>query len=69
MPSNPDMIDQIRADVESGICFVPFIGSGMSAPSGILMGMEFTNFLAYTVYRVVRGSDAEASYHFTVSTE
>ena len=57
MPSNPDMIDQIRADVESGICFVPFIGSGMSAPSGILMGMEFTNFLAYTVYRVVRGSD------------
>ena len=46
-------IKLIRQEVYSGHGFVPLIGSGMSAPSGILMGMEFSNYLAYTVWRVV----------------
>ena len=48
-----DFIAKIREEVYSGHGFVPLIGSGMSAPSGILMGMEFDNYLAYTVWRVV----------------
>ena len=43
----------IAEEVFSGHGFVPFVGSGMSAPSGILMGVEFDNFLAYSIYRVV----------------
>ncbi len=51
--SSRDLIDRIRRDVRDGYGFVPFVGSGVSAPSGIPMGQEFDEFLAYTVYRVL----------------
>lgn len=43
----------IADEVFSGHGFVPFVGSGMSAPSGILMGQDFGNYLAYTIFRVL----------------
>lgn len=36
--------------------FTPFFGSGISAQSGIMMGKEFPDYIAYTVYRVLGGS-------------
>ncbi len=36
---------------------MPFIGSGFSAPSGILMGQEFTEFLAFTAFLVLSDLD------------
>lgn len=44
---------EIIEDANSGRTFVPFIGSGLSSPSGIIMGMEFTSFLAFTTYLVL----------------
>ena len=43
----------IADEVFCGHGFVPFVGSGMSAPSGILMGQEFGNYLAYSIFRVL----------------
>jgi hypothetical protein len=43
----------IVEDANLGRTFVPFIGSGLSSPSGIIMGMEFTNYLAFTMYLVL----------------
>ena len=47
-------IQSVIADAREGQAFVPLIGSGFSAPSGILMGQEFTEYLAYTAYSVLR---------------
>lgn len=46
-------LDEIIQDANSGRVFVPFIGSGLSSPSGIIMGMEFTNYLSFTTYLVL----------------
>ena len=48
-----EFIKRIQSFVEQGYGFIPLIGSGMSAPSGILMGQTFTNFLSYTMYLVL----------------
>jgi len=40
----------IADEVFRGHGFVPFVGSGMSAPSGILMGQDFGNYLAYSIF-------------------
>lgn len=39
------LVDQVRA----GYRLVPFLGSGCSAHSGILMGQQFSDYLAWTV--------------------
>jgi hypothetical protein len=54
--SNSEFISKIIQDADSGRCFVPLIGSGLSSPSGIIMGMEFTNYLAFTTYLVLSES-------------
>jgi len=46
-------IARIRDFVNKGYGFIPMVGSGLSAPSGILMGQDFTEFLAYTMYLVL----------------
>ena len=51
--STRDFIDALIAEVRDGQCFVPFLGSGISSASGIIMGMEFTNYLAYVTHRVI----------------
>ncbi len=48
-------IDALITEVRDGQCFVPFLGSGVSSASGIIMGMEFTNYLAYVTYLVIGG--------------
>lgn len=48
-----EFIRLIVEDANLGRTFVPFIGSGLSSPSGIIMGMEFTNYLAFTMYLVL----------------
>jgi hypothetical protein len=42
-------IKELVSQVQSGYGLVPFIGSGCSAPSGILMGQQFHDYLAWTV--------------------
>ena len=53
---NKQFLERIRADLTEGYCLTPFLGSGISAPSGILMGQDFANFLAYSVYMVIEKS-------------
>ncbi len=48
-----DFIDDIKNDLAAGYRFTPFLGSGISAQSGIIMGREFDNYLAYTVCQVL----------------
>src|SRR5215213_1283897 len=42
-------IERLAAQVRAGYGLVPFIGSGCSSASGILMGEQFTDYLAWTV--------------------
>lgn len=51
-----DFISEIRASIRAGYSVSPFIGSGMSSPSGILMGQDFNNYLAHSVCKVIRGN-------------
>src|SRR5690606_845364 len=49
--SETEFIEQIRRELRKGLGLVPFIGSGCSADSGILMGSQFTDYLGYVVWR------------------
>src|SRR5207302_1464334 len=53
--SEPEFVERLRCEVRQGFGIVPFVGSGLSAPSGILMGQEFANYLAWTVYVCIVG--------------
>lgn len=59
--------DFVRWTVEQsrrGFGLVPFVGSGVSAPSGILTGQDFANFLTWTVYRcVATKADGNERHH------
>ena len=46
-----DFCESILTMVGRGEGITPFVGSGLSKKSGILMGQEFTNYLAFTIYR------------------
>jgi hypothetical protein len=43
----------VAAQIRHGFNLVPFVGSGISAPSGIVMGQDFMNYLTWVVYRSV----------------
>jgi hypothetical protein len=58
-----DETPKIIADADTGRCFVPLIGSGMSSPSGIIMGMEFTNYLAFVTYVVLSDPQGRPKTH------
>lgn len=51
--SSRQMIQQIKSQLLRGFGFIPLLGSGLSAPSGILMGQDFTEYLAFTMKRVL----------------
>lgn len=53
------IVDEIRA----GFGLVPFVGSGVSASSGILMGQEFDRYLAWVVYRCVAPKSDQQDDH------
>jgi len=59
--SSQKFIEEIRSYVHQGFSFTPFVGCGMSAPSGILMGQDFSNFLAWTMYLVLRDPNTDTS--------
>lgn len=46
-------ISEIRNAIRNGFRVTPFLGSGVSAQSGIIMGEEFPQYLAWTVYQVL----------------
>lgn len=39
-------IEKLLVELRAGYGIVPFVGSGVSASSGILMGLEFDRYLA-----------------------
>ena len=43
----------LRAQVRAGYGVIPFTGSGISARSGIMMGVEFSDYIAWVIYRSV----------------
>ena len=51
--SNSEFVDLMRDEINNGGGFVPFIGSGISSASGILMGLQFDEYLAYVVFLCV----------------
>jgi hypothetical protein len=53
-------IASIISDVQDGISFVPLVGSGFSAASGILMGQDFGNYLAHATYLTLAPLDNDA---------
>ena len=55
-------IDTIKSRWEQGTGHTPFLGSGISAQSGIIMSQEFSDYLAYTVYRVVKQSEGRGHW-------
>jgi hypothetical protein len=67
MPSPPStvflpehaFIDRLASQVKAGFGLVPFLGSGCSSNSGILMGEQFTDYLAWVVYLCVVKSRAD----------
>mgnify|MGYP001374612326 CR=1 FL=1 len=53
--SSYEFIAEMKKCLSQGQRFTPFFGSGISAQSGIMMGREFPDYIAYTVYRVLGG--------------
>ncbi|WOO40241.1 SIR2 family protein [Rubellicoccus peritrichatus] len=55
--TNPKKInrfdEEIKSEVDKGLGLIPFVGSGISANSGILMSKEFDNYLAYCIWKVL----------------
>ncbi|MDF1816954.1 MAG: SIR2 family protein, partial [Verrucomicrobiales bacterium] len=44
-----DFLEEICQSIKNGDTISPFLGSGISAPSGIIMGKDFECFLAHTM--------------------
>jgi len=55
--THTEFISKIIDDADTGASFVPFIGSGMSSASGIIMGTEFTNYLTFCMYIILESPD------------
>ena len=53
--SSSSFLEKLVESVRLGHGMTPFIGSGLSANSGIIMGQDFTEYLAYTVFRIAGG--------------
>jgi hypothetical protein len=64
-PNVPPYIDErlftefLAEEIRRGFGLVPFVGSGLSAPSGIVMGQDFMNYLTWVVYRSVATPEKE----------
>ncbi|MCG8601352.1 MAG: SIR2 family protein, partial [Verrucomicrobiales bacterium] len=52
-PPIEEFIEAIRTELKNGFSFTPFVGAGVSAASGMMMGREFNSYLIYAVYRCV----------------
>ena len=67
--SHDDFVGQLQQLVGEGFGIVPFLGSGCSSASGILMGQEFTDYLGYVVYRCVCQTGSTAKGNFAYQEE
>jgi SIR2-like domain len=54
---NRGFVDELVAEVRKGFGLAPFLGSGCSSSSGILMGQQFSEYLAWTVFLCVAQSE------------
>lgn len=48
-----DFVEDIKTELLKGNRFTPFLGSGISAQSGIIMAQDFSDYLAFVTYRVL----------------
>jgi hypothetical protein len=53
--TNAEFCNIVAQSIRAGGGLTPFIGSGLSAQSGILMGQEFDEYLGYVVHLSVEG--------------
>lgn len=51
--TSTSFVRKIKVELEGGRGFAPFVGSGISALSGILMSQDFSNYLAFCVWKVL----------------
>ena len=51
--SEHKLFEAIRQDLNDGFRFVPFVGAGLSQPSGVPVVAEFQRYLTYCLFRVV----------------
>jgi hypothetical protein len=51
-------IDTLLQELRIGYGFVPLVGSGLSAPSGIPVGVDFGNYILSYIYKITEGADA-----------
>lgn len=58
--TNQKFNDLLVEELSEGFGLAPFIGSGCSSPSGIIMGEEFSNYLAHAVFRCVCDPTSQA---------
>lgn len=52
-----EFVDRLILEIQTGKGLVPFVGSGCSAPSGIIMGQDFTSYLAFSVFLCVASKE------------
>lgn len=53
-----EFVKKVQAAIYSGCGMNPLVGSGASAASGIIMGLEFSDYLAYVVQQTVKSKNA-----------
>jgi hypothetical protein len=58
--TSEDFIKVLSEKVRKGWGITPLAGAGISSRSGILMGIEFSGYLAFTVFRSVVEQDEQA---------
>ena len=58
-----DFYDKVNTDIDRGFHFIPFIGSGVSSRSGIMMGKDFADYLAFVLVRCVE-TESKQRYVF-----
>ena len=63
------VVDLLTEIAKSGERVVPFLGSGLSAPSGIMMGQDFMNYLATVIRYAVTSDGAESVEHVRMLRE
>ncbi len=61
--NNTHFCEEIKKSIRSGGGLTPFVGSGLSAQSGILTGQEFDEYLAHVVHRCVQGIDGKLCWN------
>ncbi|MCW1926386.1 SIR2 family protein [Luteolibacter arcticus] len=65
--SNNEFAEKISELLAEGFGITPFLGSGCSAASGIMMGQEFTDYLGHAVYICVGGKGGKGEARWDIA--